>query len=196
MKIYDNHIPEPVRLELIKSSEYHSLPRSTFKFWDLKDFNSPTDPIQTALHHIWKDNVDPNTFPNGAIEYWILLDKVVNGKHKQGPGIWHPDVYEPDTKTQDKWESGIMGSVFYPYVDCVGGFFEICDNKTKLSHDEYFKYICGLDESTEVERVKAKTNRAIFFEPHRIHRGSRIHEGFRECLVSTVWENKPLTFNG
>ena len=193
-KLYNDHIPEEVRQKLIHDKEYHDLPRRKYKFFYFKNFNNPSTSLESALHYIWKDVIDVSLYPDGGIEYWVNKEQVENGKSKHPNTIWHPDVYEPNTTTRDKWKSGIYGCVYYPYVDCIGGFFEICDNKTKLSYDEYFQYICGLNESTQVERLKAVTNRAIFFEPHRIHRATRIHHGIRESLACTVWEKKPVDF--
>jgi hypothetical protein len=64
----------------------------------------------------------------------------------------------------------------------------------KLSEKDYKMYVLTMDPTTQAERFKAKTNRAIFIDPFRIHKVSRIFHGIRESLASTVWKKKPVDF--
>lgn len=193
LKIFDNHIPEELRNKLVHSEEYQNMRRQVFKFVTIESLPSSQSPIEQALHNIWKDVIDYEEYKDGVIEYWINKDKAVNGKCNANH-MWHSDVYEPNKATKDKWQDGEVGCVYYPYVDCLGGFFELADNPKKLSDKDYKMYVLTMDPTTQAERFKAKTNRAIFIDPFRIHRVSKIYHGIRESLASTLWKKKPVDF--
>jgi hypothetical protein len=195
IKILDNAIPEDVRNNLVHDPEYRSMQRQNYFWWPLKFFDFPRTPIQTALHYIWKDHINFDEFKDGGIEWWINKDNVVNGKNEYPDHVWHPDVHEPNGKTFHKFQSGILGNTYYPHSNCIGGFFEIVENKQFNEWGPCQKFIRGIDHSIDVERIKSKTNRSIFFEPYRVHRVSKIYNGTRDSVASTLWKKKPLTFN-
>ena len=192
-KLYDNYIPEDLRKKLVYDEEYQKMGRAVYKFVTIESLPSSQSPLEQTLHHIWKDIIDYDEYKDGVIEYWINKDRAVNGKCNANH-MWHSDVYEPNVKTMHEWQDGELGCVYYPYVDCIGGFFELADNTTKLSEKDYHMYVKTMDPSTQTERFKAITNRAIFFEPFRIHRVSKNFHGIRESLASTAWKKKPVDF--
>jgi len=187
LKIFDNHIPEELRVELVHDKEYLERPMEYYTFWEFKHFNNPTTKMEEALHHIWKDLVDPKDYPDGGIEYWI------NKSNGMSKGIWHLDLVEAEQAM--KYHPAVMSVAYYPYIDCVGGFLEICDNENRPSKQEFKDYLRGLDPQTQVERIKPITNRAVFYNADRIHRVAKTYKGVREVLASSVWKKKPLTFN-
>ena len=195
MKLYNDFISEEVRYNLVHDDEYINYKRAQYNFWDFKEFNNPKTNIQKALYYIWKDVVDIKKYPNGGIEYWVNRDAVINGELNHPPYTWHQDVLEPKGYIPNtKWESGVLSCAYYPYSDCVGGFLELCNNKP-INQSEFTKYCLSINHATDIEKIRPLTNRAVFFEPHIIHRVSKIYNGVRDCLASTVWEKKPLTFN-
>ena len=192
-KLYDDYISEELRNKLVHDERYQTMRRSEYKFTTIKSLPLSQSPIEQTLHHIWKDVIDYDEYKDGVIEYWINRDRTVNGECN-GKHVWHSDVYEPNSKTRREWQDGELSCVYYPYVDCVGGFFELLDNPKKLSMHEYRLYVMEMDPSTQIERFKAKTNRAIFFKPFKIHKVSKIYHGIRESLASTAWKKKPVDF--
>lgn len=187
LKIFDNHIREKFRDELVHDKEYLEYPHKKYSFWDMSSFKNPKSKIEMALHQIWKDLIKPEDFPEGGIEYWI------NKSNGHADNRWHLDVIEAET--QSEYNSAHLTVAYYPYVNCLGGFLEIIDNKKSKSKDHFNETLRLLDESTQVERIKPVTNRAVFYNSHRIHRVAKIFNGQRDCLASSVWTKKPLTFN-
>lgn len=187
MKIFDNYIPENIRENLVHDEEYSYTPMGQYTFWEMTRFNNPISPIEKALHHIWKDRINPQDFPDGGIEWWI--------NKSQGPASnpWHIDLIEAEQ--QEEYNSAYQTVAYYPWIDCVGGFLEILDNKKSNSKDEFRTILRSMDPHTQVERIKPKTNRAVFYDSYRVHRVARVYSGVRECLASSVWVKKPLTFN-
>ena len=187
LKIFDNHIPEDLRKQLVYDQEYQDKQMQVYTFWDFKYFDYPRTKIQEALHFIWKDIINPSDYPDGGIEWWINKSK---GSSK---GIWHLDLVEAEKMKET--HPALYSVAYYPYIDCVGGYLELVDNKERPSKQEFKEILRGLDPSVQVERIKPQTNRAVFYSSDRIHRVSRVYSGFRECLASSVWTKKPLTFN-
>ena len=191
MRIFDNHIPEVLREELVHDSEYTSRPLAAYSFWDMKEFFSPQSVIQKALHHIWKDIIDPDDYIDGGIEWWI------NKSNGHAANRWHLDIIEHrnDIRMQEEYNSADLTVAYYPYVNCLGGYLEILDNERSNDKEEFLETLRLLNPSTQVERIKPVTNRAVFYDSHRIHRVSEIFKGQRDCLASSIWKKKPLTFN-
>ena len=187
MEIFDNYIPEHVRENLVHDEEYSYTPMGQYTFWEMSRFNNPTSPIEKALHYIWKDRINPQDFPDGGIEWWI--------NKSEGPASnpWHLDLVEAEQQTE--YQSASLTVAYYPWIDCVGGFLEILDNERSNSKDEFRTILRSMDPHTQVERIKPKTNRAVFYDSYRVHRVARVYSGVRECLASSVWVKKPLTFN-
>lgn len=187
MEIFDNYIPERIRNDLVHDKEYQERPLGMYTFWDMKDFNKPNSKIEWALHHIWKDRINKYDFRNGGIEWWI------NKSDGPASNPWHLDLVEAE---QDEvYEPASLTVAYYPWIDCVGGFLEILDNQKSKSKQEFRMTLRSMDPHTQVERIKPKTNRAVFYDSYRIHRVARIYSGRRECLASSAWIKKPLTFN-
>jgi len=187
LKVFDKHIREKFREELVHDKEYQEFPNSQYNFWDMKDFRNPKTKIEIALHQIWKDLIDPDKFKDGGIEYWINKSNGHTGNR------WHLDVIEAEQ--QNQYNSAYLTVAYYTYIDCKGGYLEIIDNQRSNSKKEFNNIIRLLDESTQVERIKPITGRAVFYDSYRIHRVARVYSGMRECLASSVWTKKPLTFN-
>ena len=187
LKVFDKHIREKFREELVHDKEYQEFPNSQYNFWDMKDFKNPKTKIEIALHQIWKDLINPDQFVDGGIEYWI------NKSNGHTANRWHLDVIEAEQ--QNQYNSAYLTVAYYPYIDCKGGYLEIIDNQRSNSKKEFNNIIRLLDESTQVERIKPITGRAVFYDSYRIHRVARVYSGIRECLASSVWTKKPLTFN-
>ena len=187
LKIIDNIIPEKLREDLVHDEEYLQRPMLKYTFWDMKDFNNPKSKIESALHYIWKDLINPDDFPEGGIEWWI------NKSNGPAKNLWHLDLIEAEQ--QKEYNSAHLTVAYYPYIDCVGGYLELLDNKKSNSKDLFNETVRKLDVHTEVERFKPITNRAIFYNSYRIHRVAAVYSGVRECLASSVWTKKPLTFN-
>lgn len=187
MEIFDNYIPERIRTELVHDKEYQETPMGKYSFWDMENFNRPDSKIEWALHHIWKDRINKYDFRNGGIEWWI------NKSDGPASNPWHLDLVEAEQQTE--YQSASLTVAYYPWVDCVGGFLEILDNKRSNSKEEFRTIIRSMDPHTQVERIKPKTNRAVFYDSYRIHRVARVYSGTRECLASSAWIKKPLTFN-
>ena len=181
LKIYDDHIDDKVRESLVHSNEYQSFNQEDYRWWD---FKTPTDQIQETLNHIWKDLINFDDY--AGIEYWVTK---LEG---ESSGIWHLDLVEQE---QHKgYNPGDLTVVYYPWVDCTGGFLELMCNDNRPSRDEMYLMLRRLDPNI-LERIQPITNRAVFFNSNRVHRMSRMYSGTREMLASTVWKKKPLTFN-
>ena len=71
LKIFDDHISEEIRNNLVHSQEYQSLKtpnvstddngnfiQEGYYFWKMSDFNQPSNSIEKALHAMWKDMID------------------------------------------------------------------------------------------------------------------------------------------
>ena len=196
LKIIDNAIPDDVRRDLLYDKQYTAFPRQQYEWWDLKYFDFPRTAIHQALHCIWKDHIDFEEFKDGGIEWWISKDNVVNGESPYPTHIWHSDIHEVKGKsiTPESFKSGSMGNVYYPHSNCLGGFFEVLDNEPFETWPDVEKFIRCIDQSVDVERIKSRTNRSIFFNPYRVHRVSRIYNGTRESMASTLWKKKPVDF--
>lgn len=187
IKIIDNLISEQLRKDLVHDEEYQQRPMGMYTFWDMKDFNNPKSKIEIALHHIWKDLINPEDFPEGGIEWWI------NKSNGPAKNRWHLDVVEAEQQTE--YNSAHLTVAYYPYVDCIGGYLELLDNEKSKSKTTFDDIMRKIDIHTEVERFKPVTNRGIFYESFRIHRVAAVYSGIRECIASSVWKKKPLTFN-
>ena len=122
----------------------------------------------------------------GGIEYWAIK---MNG---ESSGIWHLDLIEQEQ--QQGYEPGDKTIVYYPWVQCDGGFLELMINENSPSKGEMYNMLRAMD-SNKLERIQPITNRAVFFNSNRIHRMSKMYSGTREMLASTVWKKIPLTFN-
>ena len=199
LKILDDHISEEIRNNLVHSEEYQSLKspnvltddngkiiQEGYYFWKMSDFNQPSNSIEKALHAMWKDMIDPSEYAEGGIEYWAIK---MNG---ESSGIWHLDLIEEEQ--QEGYEPGDKTIVYYPWVQCHGGFLELMTNKDSPSKDQMYNMLRSMDPNV-LERIQPITNRAVFFNSNRIHRMSRMYSGTREMLASTVWKKIPLTFN-
>ena len=125
IKIIDNLIPEQLRKDLVHDEEYQQRPMGMYTFWDMKDFNNPKSKIEIALHHIWKDLINPEDFPEGGIEWWI------NKSNGPAKNRWHLDVVEAEQQTE--YNSAHLTVAYYPYVDCIGGYLELLDNEKSKS---------------------------------------------------------------
>ena len=152
----------------------------------MSDFNHPSNTIEKTLHAIWKDIIDPYEYAKGGIEYWVTKSR------GETAGKWHIDLVE---KEQHKgYEPGDKTIVYYPWVQCDGGFLELMTNENSPSMSEMFEMLRKLDPN-RLERIQPITNRAVFFNSNRVHRMSKMYSGTREMLASTVWKKIPLTFN-
>lgn len=199
LKVLDNHIDDRIRSELVHSDEYESLKtpnvstdkdgnviQEGYYFWKMSEFNQPSNSIEKTLHAIWKDMIDPSEYAEGGIEYWAIK---MNG---ESSGIWHLDLIEQEQ--QQGYEPGDKTIVYYPWVQCDGGFLELMINENSPSKGEMYNMLRAMD-SNKLERIQPITNRAVFFNSNRIHRMSKMYSGTREMLASTVWKKIPLTFN-
>ena len=132
-KIYDEHISDEIRTNLIHSQEYQSLQHEDYRFWKMSDFNHPSNTIEKTLHAIWKDMIDPYEYAKGGIEYWVPKSR------GETAGKWHIDLVE---KEQHKgYEPGDKTIVYYPWVQCDGGFLELMTNQNSPSMSEIYEML-------------------------------------------------------
>ena len=195
LKILDDHISEEIRNNLVHSKEYQLLKTPKFDpdgngnkiqskkegycFWKMSDFNRPSNAIEKALHAMWKDMIDPSEYAEGAIEYWAIK---LDNSHQ---GMWHLDLL--DEEQQEGYEPGDKTLVYYPWVQCQGGFLELMQATDIQSKDQIYDMLRSMDPNV-LERIQPITNRAVFFNSNRIHRMSRMYSGTREMIASTVWK--------
>ncbi len=198
LKILDHHINEEIRNNLVHSEEYQLLKTPKFDpdgngnqiqskkegycFWKMSDFNQPSNIIEKALHAMWKDMIDPSEYAEGAIEYWAIK---LDNSHQ---GMWHLDLL--DEEQQEGYEPGDKTLVYYPWVQCQGGFLELMPATNVSSKDQIYDMLRSMDPNM-LERIQPITNRAVFFNSNRIHRMSRMYSGTREMIASTVWKKIP-----
>tara|TARA_S200000501_G_scaffold372740_1_gene418462 strand:+ start:565 stop:1173 length:609 start_codon:yes stop_codon:yes gene_type:complete len=182
MRILDNFITNPEVIAVLEK-QWDSLPPDTTAWLDID--HTSTTVWHALIHTIWGSY--PESLNALGFEYWQnTLTSGGNSSFSEdceetldaaGPMVWHKDKDEEVYRQTSHIVTCDLGAIYYPFNDeFVGGYLEIANN----------------DDFDEVERIQAKANRLIIFNPSYYHRVSKIYSGTRRCFVVNAWrETRP-----
>lgn len=169
MLVLDNLVPDgSVIFQKMNSPDaWEKMPTETawYSFEDYKNsrnWSVWSDIIQKMYCQIpfsQRDNIK-------GFEYWG------NRLEAKDALTWHQDKDEYIFAKNYTTISPSIGFVYYPYEDTfTGGYLEVAVK----------------DDFDEVERIQAKFNRLIMFDPSQYHRVTRVHTGSRRAFIVNVW---------